>query len=249
MRSATRRPRVSRPTRRSPVTSCSRRCTRPVPRPRRSGSSTWASSRTSWPPRSRASPPNASPASSATACAAPVEDLDIAQLRRLGATDEMLAEGSTFVSAVGCSELPADRLPGPGADLRDHARDRRHHPPHRRTRTERRHRTRSRSSRAWTRCAPRPCAACSAATSASKRWHASFPRTTSLSLDQTVKRTRQKAPDDQAVDAERRAGSASRSSARGTSSRGTPRSPATTAPTIAWPRMPSPRCPVRSGIL
>ena len=138
-------------------------------------------------------------------CASPIENPDIAQLRRLGATDEILAEGINVRAADGLLELPQDRLPRPRPDLRDHARHRGHHPPHRRARAERRHRAdRGRAGHghvAHRRAAPRA----AAATSASKRWRASFRSGASRSVSTFVDEAHDaERAEREAVDAERR---------------------------------------------
>ena len=109
VRSATGRPRSSRSRPRSPVTSCSRRCTPTTPRRRRCGSSRWASSRSSSRARSTAWSRSGSPASSATSARSrtsrpkpsssasgwPMEDLERANGRRCTAPSAAPSCGRT----------------------------------------------------------------------------------------------------------------------------------------------------------
>ena len=148
VRSATPRPRASRPTRPSPVTSCCRRCTRRVPRRRRCDSSRWASSRTSSRRRSRSSLSQRLARRLCELCAEPADDATIDLLRGLGADDAhpRRCDGAPRGRLPG---VPEHRLRGPAADLRDHARHRRHQPPDPRTGIPRRRSRTSRSKRAW----------------------------------------------------------------------------------------------------
>ena len=104
--------------RRSPATSCSPRCTRATRRTRSRACSTWASSRSSSPPRSTASSPSASRACSATSCKEPVTVEPLPCCANPATTSSRRHARATTPGRL--RQLQQDRLPRPPRHLRGH---------------------------------------------------------------------------------------------------------------------------------
>ena len=158
VRSATTRRRRSRSRPRSPVTSCSRRCTPTTPRRAAPGSPRWASSRSSSARRSTACSPSGSPAGCATKCKEAYQPTPEALVEARLPVGRRASRARRCTAPVGCSACAKTGYKGRLALHEVMAVSEEIERLDRRARLGRRRSREVARARAWSRCATTACA-------------------------------------------------------------------------------------------